>query len=72
MSRTYEAVQVTKPGAEDRNKIGIIGAGAVGSAFARALARVGIGADISTSRGPASREPSSQQRPHGRTLFSSP
>jgi 3-hydroxyacyl-CoA dehydrogenase len=47
-------VQVTKPGAEDRNRIGIIGAGAIGSAIARALARVGIGADISNSRGSAS------------------
>src|SRR5216683_1307680 len=54
MSRTYKAVQVTKPGAEGMNRIGIIGAGAIGSAFARALARVGIGADISNSRGPAS------------------
>jgi len=54
MSRTYKAVQVTKPGTEDTNRIGIIGAGAIGSAFARALARVGIGADISNSRGSAS------------------
>jgi 8-hydroxy-5-deazaflavin:NADPH oxidoreductase len=38
------------------NTIGIIGAGAIGSAIARALARVGIGADISNSRGPASLE----------------
>ncbi len=32
--------------------IGIIGAGAIGSAFARALARNGIAATISNSRGP--------------------
>jgi 8-hydroxy-5-deazaflavin:NADPH oxidoreductase len=36
------------------NRIGIIGAGNIGAAFARALARVGIGADLSNSRGPAS------------------
>ena len=36
------------------NTIGIIGAGAIGPAIARALAWVGIGADISNSRGPAS------------------
>ncbi len=53
MSRTDKAAQLTKPGTTDM-KIGIIGAGAIGSAFARALARVGIGADISNSRGPAS------------------
>jgi len=53
MSRTDKAVQLTKPGTTDM-KIGIIGAGAIGSAFARALARVGIGADISNSRGSAS------------------
>ncbi|WP_321877680.1 NADPH-dependent F420 reductase [Paraburkholderia bannensis] len=34
--------------------IGIIGAGAIGSAFARALARKGLKAIISNSRGPAS------------------
>lgn len=34
--------------------IGIIGAGAIGSAFARALARAGIPAIISNSRGPES------------------
>lgn len=34
--------------------IGIIGAGAIGSAFAKALARKGIHAVISNSRGPAS------------------
>jgi predicted dinucleotide-binding enzyme len=34
--------------------IGIIGAGAIGSAFAKALARKGIEAIISNSRGPAS------------------
>ncbi|WP_179403596.1 NADPH-dependent F420 reductase [Burkholderia guangdongensis] len=34
--------------------IGIIGAGAIGSAFARALARTGVEAVISNSRGPAS------------------
>ena len=56
MNRTHKAVQVTKPGTEDMNRIGIIGAGAIGSAFARALARIGIGADISNSRGPASLE----------------
>jgi 8-hydroxy-5-deazaflavin:NADPH oxidoreductase len=43
------------------NRIGIIGAGAIGSAFARALARVGIGADISNSRGPASLQSLVQQ-----------
>lgn len=32
--------------------IGIIGAGEIGSAFARALARNGIAATISNSRGP--------------------
>jgi predicted dinucleotide-binding enzyme len=32
--------------------IGIIGAGKIGSAFARALARNGIAATISNSRGP--------------------
>src|SRR6266849_8772756 len=53
MSRTDKAAQLTKPGTTDM-KIGIIGAGAIGSAFARALARVGIGADISNSRGSAS------------------
>jgi len=53
MSRTDKAAQLTKPGTTDM-KIGIIGAEAIGSAFARALARVGIGADISNSRGPAS------------------
>lgn len=36
--------------------IGIIGAGAIGSAFARALARAGIAAIIANSRGPASLE----------------
>src|SRR6185436_20139132 len=36
--------------------IGIIGAGAVGTAFARALARAGIEATISNSRGPNSLE----------------
>src|SRR5258706_16211869 len=54
MNRTHKAVQFTKPGTEDMNRIGIIGAGAIGSAFARALARIGIGADVSNSRGPAS------------------
>jgi hypothetical protein len=34
--------------------IGIIGAGAIGSAFARALVRAGIEATIANSRGPAS------------------
>ena len=34
--------------------IGIIGAGAIGSAFARALARAGIEATLANSRGPAS------------------
>jgi predicted dinucleotide-binding enzyme len=34
--------------------IGIIGSGAIGSAFARTLARAGIGAIIANSRGPAS------------------
>ena len=65
------------------SRLGIIGAGAIGSAFARALARVGIGADISNSRGPASlqslvqeigqrSEPSKRQTPQGRTSLSSP
>lgn len=36
------------------NTIGIIGAGAIGSAFARALARQGINVVISNSRGPES------------------
>ena len=36
--------------------IGIIGSGSIGSAFARALARAGIPALISNSRGPASLE----------------
>jgi 8-hydroxy-5-deazaflavin:NADPH oxidoreductase len=36
--------------------IGIIGAGAVGTAFARALARAGIEATISNSLGPDSLE----------------
>lgn len=36
--------------------IGIIGSGAIGSAFARALARAGIPATIANSRGPASLE----------------
>ncbi|HET6266779.1 MAG TPA: NADPH-dependent F420 reductase [Acidobacteriota bacterium] len=36
------------------NRIGLIGAGNIGSVVARALARVGISADISNSRGPAS------------------
>jgi tRNA A37 threonylcarbamoyladenosine dehydratase len=40
------------------NTIGIIGAGAIGSAIAQALARVGIGA--------------TQQRPDGQISFSSP
>lgn len=35
-------------------KIGIIGAGAIGSAIARSLARAGIDAVIANSRGPAS------------------
>ena len=34
--------------------IGIVGAGAIGTAFARALARAGIAATISNSRGPDS------------------
>lgn len=34
--------------------IGIIGSGAIGSAFARALARAGIAATLANSRGPAS------------------
>jgi len=34
--------------------IGIIGSGAIGTAFARTLARAGIAATISNSRGPAS------------------
>ena len=34
--------------------IGIIGSGAIGTAFARALARAGIEATISNSRGPES------------------
>ncbi|MGO4840919.1 NAD(P)-binding domain-containing protein, partial [Rhizobiaceae sp. 2RAB30] len=34
--------------------IGIIGSGAIGTAFARTLARTGIAAVISNSRGPAS------------------
>src|SRR3954451_15873242 len=34
--------------------VGIIGSGAIGAAFARALARVGIEATISNSRGPDS------------------
>src|SRR5437764_13483726 len=34
--------------------IGIIGSGAIGTAFARTLARVGIAATISNSRGPDS------------------
>jgi 8-hydroxy-5-deazaflavin:NADPH oxidoreductase len=38
------------------NNIGIIGAGAIGSAFARALARAGIKATLANSRGPASLE----------------
>src|SRR5436190_20167133 len=38
------------------NTIGIIGAGAIGSAIARVLARAGIGADSADSRGPASLE----------------
>lgn len=38
------------------NTIGIIGAGAIGSAFAKALARKGIRAVISNSRGPESLE----------------
>jgi predicted dinucleotide-binding enzyme len=36
------------------NTIGILGAGAIGTAFARALARVGIPAILSNSRGPDS------------------
>ncbi|MEE4464921.1 NAD(P)-binding domain-containing protein, partial [Azotobacter chroococcum] len=36
------------------NTIGILGAGAIGSAFARALARQGIPAVIANSRGPES------------------
>jgi 8-hydroxy-5-deazaflavin:NADPH oxidoreductase len=36
--------------------IGIIGSGAIGSAFARALVRAGIAATIANSRGPASLE----------------
>jgi predicted dinucleotide-binding enzyme len=34
--------------------IGIIGSGAIGTAFARTLARVGIAATVSNSRGPDS------------------
>jgi 8-hydroxy-5-deazaflavin:NADPH oxidoreductase len=34
--------------------IGIIGSGNIGSAFARTLARAGIGATIANSRGPDS------------------
>src|SRR4051812_31108441 len=34
--------------------IGIIGSGAIGTAFARALARAGVAAIIANSRGPAS------------------
>ena len=34
--------------------IGIIGSGAIGTAFARTLARAGVEATISNSRGPAS------------------
>ena len=37
-------------------KIGILGSGAIGSAFARALARAGIEATIANSRGPSSLE----------------
>jgi shikimate 5-dehydrogenase len=40
----------------DHMTIGIIGAGGVGTAFARALARAGIEATISNSRGPDSLE----------------
>lgn len=36
------------------NSIGIIGAGNIGSAFARALARAGLSATIANSRGPQS------------------
>ena len=36
------------------NPIGILGAGAIGTAFARALARAGLPAVIANSRGPAS------------------
>ena len=39
------------------NSIGIIGAGNIGSAFARALARAGLSATIANSRGPQSLAP---------------
>jgi predicted dinucleotide-binding enzyme len=41
-------------GKEHQMTIGIIGSGAIGAAFARTLARVGIQATISNSRGPDS------------------
>lgn len=38
----------------NKNRIGIIGAGAIGQAFATQLVRAGLGARLSNSRGPAS------------------
>lgn len=43
------------------NSIGIIGAGNIGSAFARALARAGLQATIANSRGPQSLAPLVQE-----------
>ena len=44
--------------------IGIIGAGSIGSAFARALARAGLKATISNSRGPQSLAPLAKELGH--------
>src|SRR5882757_1843249 len=45
---------LTQPSRENHMTIGIIGSGNIGSAFARALARAGIEATLSNSRGPDS------------------